>query len=84
MALEEIDRLRKALSLEDDEVPVLTVSKEAQSEGRMIMEKCLVGKIPSNKKVNREAFKAVLQQVWNTCRQSRSGAGGGQCIHVEL
>ncbi|KAL5834909.1 hypothetical protein ACOSQ4_014406 [Xanthoceras sorbifolium] len=65
MNAEEISCLCESLTLSDEEGPVLKLSGEAQQEGARRLNYCLVGKILCRKKINREAFKIVIEQIWN-------------------
>ncbi|KAL5761429.1 hypothetical protein ACOSP7_017693 [Xanthoceras sorbifolium] len=68
MDAEEISKLCESLTLSEEDGPVLNVSGETQREGVRGLNHILVGKILSRKKVNREAFKMVIEQIWNTVR----------------
>ncbi|KAL5865050.1 hypothetical protein ACOSQ3_002564 [Xanthoceras sorbifolium] len=45
--------------------PILQISSDDQSEGICEIHKCLVGKVLSRKKINREAFRGTIEQIWN-------------------
>ncbi|KAL5734135.1 hypothetical protein ACOSP7_031996 [Xanthoceras sorbifolium] len=66
MATDEILRLCEALSLSEEDGPVLDISGDVQADGIRSVEHCLVGKILSRRKVNREAFRGTIEQIWGT------------------
>ncbi|KAL5836809.1 hypothetical protein ACOSQ3_013978 [Xanthoceras sorbifolium] len=66
MDAEEIFNLCKALTLSDEDGLVLKISGESQREGIRRLNYYLVGKFLSRKRINREAFKSVIEQIWNT------------------
>ncbi|KAL5848841.1 hypothetical protein ACOSQ4_006854 [Xanthoceras sorbifolium] len=66
MATDEILRLCEALSLSEEDGPILDIAKEVQADGIRSVEHCLVGKILSRRKVNREAFRGTIEQIWGT------------------
>lgn len=59
----EIAKLYETLSLADEDVTILEMSEEVKSEGVKDVDRCLVGKVLSTKKVNREAFKGLIEQI---------------------
>ncbi|TXG60914.1 hypothetical protein EZV62_012277 [Acer yangbiense] len=61
----EISRLYENLSITDEDGAVLETSEDVQLDGVEDVEKCLVGKVLSGKKVNRKAFKGLIEQIWN-------------------
>ncbi|KAI9160702.1 hypothetical protein LWI28_010824 [Acer negundo] len=61
----EIARLCASLSISDVDGPIRQVSGEMISGGLNDVEHCLVGKVLSGKRVNREAFKKVIEQLWS-------------------
>ncbi|KAL5776325.1 hypothetical protein ACOSP7_009251 [Xanthoceras sorbifolium] len=69
MATDEILRLCEALSLSEDDGPVLDIAEDVQADGIRSVEQCLVGKILSRRKVNREAFRGTIEQIWGTVGQ---------------
>ncbi|KAL5770981.1 hypothetical protein ACOSP7_015135 [Xanthoceras sorbifolium] len=66
MEAEEIARLCESLSLSEEDGPILQIGGELHQEGIREVELCLVGKVLAKRKVNREAFRAVIHQIWNT------------------
>ena len=66
MEAAEIAKLCARLSILDVEGPVRKVSRELRSEGLKDVEHCLIGKVLTGKRVNREAFKRVIEQLWNS------------------
>ncbi|KAL5787261.1 hypothetical protein ACOSP7_004210 [Xanthoceras sorbifolium] len=66
MATDEILRLCEALSLSEEDGPVLDIAEDVQADGIRSVEYCLVGKILSRRKVNREAFRGTIEQIWGT------------------
>ncbi|TXG60075.1 hypothetical protein EZV62_014648 [Acer yangbiense] len=65
MAELEIVKLYENLSLVDEDGEIHEMSEEAQRDGEADVDLCLVGKILSGKKVNREAFKNLIEQLWS-------------------
>ncbi|TXG57368.1 hypothetical protein EZV62_018681 [Acer yangbiense] len=65
MASSEIENLYKNPSLEDEDELVREMSEESSIDGKEDLEKCLVGKVLTRKKVNRDAFKALIEQIWS-------------------
>ncbi|KAL5789446.1 hypothetical protein ACOSQ2_004334 [Xanthoceras sorbifolium] len=66
MDSDEIATLCESLSLSDDDGPVLQIGGDKQKEGIRDVNHCLVGKVLSRKRVNRDAFKAIIIQIWGT------------------
>ncbi|KAL5745637.1 hypothetical protein ACOSP7_026783 [Xanthoceras sorbifolium] len=66
MATDEILRLCEALSLSEEDGPVLDIAGDVQADGIKSVEHYLVGKILSRRKVNREAFRGTIEQIWGT------------------
>ncbi|KAL5746523.1 hypothetical protein ACOSP7_027669 [Xanthoceras sorbifolium] len=66
MEAEEIARLCESMSLSEEDGPVVQISGELLEEGVENLSHCLIGRVLSRMRVNREAFKAVLEQIWNT------------------
>ncbi|KAL5770302.1 hypothetical protein ACOSP7_014456 [Xanthoceras sorbifolium] len=66
MATDEILRLCETLSLSEEDGPVLDIAGDVQADGIRSVEHCLVGKILSHRKVNREAFRGTIEQIWGT------------------
>ncbi|KAK0599999.1 hypothetical protein LWI29_010594 [Acer saccharum] len=68
MGTSEIVKLCELLSLSDDGKTVRP-QEEIRREGIADVSHCLVGKVLSGKKVNREAFISVIEQLWNPFSQ---------------
>ncbi|KAL5825747.1 hypothetical protein ACOSQ3_021810 [Xanthoceras sorbifolium] len=66
MSTEEILKLCEALSLSEEDGPILDIAGDVQADGIRSVEHCLVGKILSRRKVNREAFRGTIEQIWGT------------------
>jgi hypothetical protein len=56
------------LSLAKGEKVRIKVEELEVSDARVIAGKCLVGKVWTDKNVNKEAFKLVLSNIWRTIR----------------
>ena len=65
MSTTDIAQLCESLSLADEDEAVLEISEEATLEGVKEVDLCLVGKVLTSKKVNREAFKGLIEQIWS-------------------
>ncbi|KAK3223533.1 hypothetical protein Dsin_010558 [Dipteronia sinensis] len=57
--------LYQNLSLTDEDWAVHELPAEAQRAGVAEVDHCLVGKVLSGKKVNRDAFKGLIEQLWS-------------------
>ncbi|TXG63385.1 hypothetical protein EZV62_010379 [Acer yangbiense] len=57
--------LYENLTLVDEDEAVLEMAEDFEQEGDEDVDRCLVGKVLSGKKVNREAFKGLIKQIWN-------------------
>ncbi|KAL5803083.1 hypothetical protein ACOSQ4_031388 [Xanthoceras sorbifolium] len=66
MATEEIMKLCETLSLTEDDGLILKIDGEVHDEGIRSVTHCLVGKILSRKKINRDAFRSAIEQIWST------------------
>ncbi|KAL5798919.1 hypothetical protein ACOSQ2_003739 [Xanthoceras sorbifolium] len=66
MEPEEIARRWAKLSLSDDDGPIATVDEGLKAEGIRRLSLSLVGKIVSNREVNREAFRNTIASIWRT------------------
>ncbi|KAL5789589.1 hypothetical protein ACOSQ2_004477 [Xanthoceras sorbifolium] len=66
MELEEIARRCAKLSLSDDDGPIAKVDEGLKAEGIQRLSLSLVGKIISNREVNREAFRNTIASIWLT------------------
>ncbi|KAL5819940.1 hypothetical protein ACOSQ4_023782 [Xanthoceras sorbifolium] len=65
---EEIARRCAKISLSEEDGPVAKMDKKAEEVGRKQISLSLVGKIVSNREVNREAFKATISSIWRTTK----------------
>ncbi|KAK2648341.1 hypothetical protein Ddye_015830 [Dipteronia dyeriana] len=65
MDTEDLVKLCETLSLAEEEEAEFLMDGEVQREGIGGVERCLVGKVLSRKKVNREGFMKVIEQIWN-------------------
>ncbi|KAK3211770.1 hypothetical protein Dsin_016476 [Dipteronia sinensis] len=57
--------LYENLSLAEQDGAILEILEEAQLEGVEDVDRCLVGRVLARKKVNREAFKSLIDQLWS-------------------
>jgi hypothetical protein len=60
---EELEHLCKEISLMDREKIGISISEGEVSKAKMLGDSCLVGKIWTEKAVNKEAFKTVLSSL---------------------
>ncbi|KAL5759511.1 hypothetical protein ACOSQ2_018349 [Xanthoceras sorbifolium] len=65
MDTEEIAHLCASLSISEIDGPICKVDGEVKRLGCSDVTHCLVGKVLSCKKVNREAFRGVIEQLWS-------------------
>ncbi|TXG72489.1 hypothetical protein EZV62_001068 [Acer yangbiense] len=61
----EIAKLHENLSLADEDGAVHEMVEDAQLDGVADVNHCLVGKVLLGKRVNREAFRALIDQLWS-------------------
>ncbi|TXG57139.1 hypothetical protein EZV62_018452 [Acer yangbiense] len=61
----EIAKLYEKLSIADEDSAIYEMAEEDQLEGVAEVDICLVGKIISGKKANREAFKNLIEKLWS-------------------
>ncbi|TXG68181.1 hypothetical protein EZV62_003116 [Acer yangbiense] len=61
----ELSDLYENLTLVDEDEAVLEMAEDVEQEGEEDVDRCIVGKVLSGKKVNREAFKGLIEQIWN-------------------
>ncbi|TXG54199.1 hypothetical protein EZV62_019455 [Acer yangbiense] len=61
----ELAKLYENLSLAEEDGALHECSEEVKIDGEKDVDRCLVGKVLSGKKVNREAFKGLIEQIWN-------------------
>ncbi|KAK3218790.1 hypothetical protein Dsin_012760 [Dipteronia sinensis] len=64
----EITQMYENLSLVDEDVAIPELFEEA-IDGVEDVDRCLVGRILSGRKVNRETFKGLIKQIWNSFGQ---------------
>ncbi|KAL5774833.1 hypothetical protein ACOSP7_012390 [Xanthoceras sorbifolium] len=69
MEPEEIARRCANLSLTDEDGPIAKVKDDVRMEGMRRPSLSLVGKLISNRKVNREAFKNTIASIWRVKRE---------------
>ncbi|KAL5739801.1 hypothetical protein ACOSP7_028696 [Xanthoceras sorbifolium] len=65
MDTEEIARLYESLSISEIDGPICRVDGEVKRVERSDVSHCLVGKVLSGKRVNWDAFKGVIEQLWS-------------------
>ncbi|KAL5777297.1 hypothetical protein ACOSP7_010223 [Xanthoceras sorbifolium] len=66
MDAEEVARLCESLSLTEEAKKVTKIEGVLKEVGDRKLTLCLVGKIWTNKQVNREAFRATILKIWRT------------------
>ncbi|KAL5804454.1 hypothetical protein ACOSQ3_031254 [Xanthoceras sorbifolium] len=66
MDLEEIAPLCASMSIVDVEAPVVKVEGKLKQVGDYKLGLCLVGRVITNKQVNREAFRGIILKIWRT------------------
>ncbi|KAL5775606.1 hypothetical protein ACOSP7_013163 [Xanthoceras sorbifolium] len=82
MEPEEIARRWAKLSLSNDDGPIAMVDEGLKAEGIRRLSLSLVGKIVSNREVNREAFRNTIASIWRTKSEVEEIDGGdsGDCL----
>ncbi|TXG73559.1 hypothetical protein EZV62_002138 [Acer yangbiense] len=65
MSAADLAGLCENLLLADEDGAVLEIAEEAQMDGEKDVNRCLVGRVLSGKKINMEAFKNLIDQLWN-------------------
>ncbi|TXG57799.1 hypothetical protein EZV62_015628 [Acer yangbiense] len=65
MSTVEISQLCERLSIVDEDEMVHEIAEEDIQDGAEDVDKCLVGRVLSGKKVNRDAFKGLIEQIWS-------------------
>ncbi|KAK2648256.1 hypothetical protein Ddye_015745 [Dipteronia dyeriana] len=65
MGVSDIYKHCENLSLVDEDEAVLEISEEATLDGVKDVDLCLVGKMLTGKKVIREPFKGLIEQIWS-------------------
>ncbi|KAK2660065.1 hypothetical protein Ddye_006598 [Dipteronia dyeriana] len=61
----DIARLYENLSIADEDRSTLELSEDVQRDRVVDVGHCVVGKVLSGKKVNRDAFKTLIEQLWS-------------------
>ncbi|KAL9431631.1 hypothetical protein AB3S75_026765 [Citrus x aurantiifolia] len=69
METEELIRRCRAIKLSGVEECKATFKSKMKSKGEQIVAGCLVGKVLTNKSVNKEGLKIALQQAWQNKRE---------------
>ncbi|TXG48111.1 hypothetical protein EZV62_027405 [Acer yangbiense] len=69
MDTEEMAKSCQVLSLYDEDVVTCQISGEDMQEGFNDVTHCLVGKVLTGRRVNREAFIGVIEQLWSKIGQ---------------
>ncbi|TXG63812.1 hypothetical protein EZV62_010806 [Acer yangbiense] len=64
MGSTDLARLCENLSIKDEDNEIHQIAKDVGRVGVEEVEHCLVGKVLAGKRVNREAFRAVIEQLW--------------------
>ncbi|KAK2655326.1 hypothetical protein Ddye_008378 [Dipteronia dyeriana] len=62
----EVARLCESLSLDEEGRIIHQLEKDFQQEGLRDVSHCLVGKVLSGKKVNRDVFNGLIEQLWSS------------------
>ncbi|TXG52986.1 hypothetical protein EZV62_022155 [Acer yangbiense] len=65
MGTTELARLCENLSIKDEDNEIHHIAEDVERVGVEDVEHCLVGKVLLGKRVNREAFKSVIEQLWS-------------------
>ncbi|TXG70052.1 hypothetical protein EZV62_004987 [Acer yangbiense] len=65
MSAMELAGLYENLSLAEEDGAVLEVAEEVQLEGEVDVDRSLVWRVLAGMRVNREAFKTLINQLWN-------------------
>ncbi|TXG58077.1 hypothetical protein EZV62_015906 [Acer yangbiense] len=65
MESKELAKLCENLSLADEDSEIHQMFGGIENEGVKDVHHCLVGKVLSSRRVNREAFKTVIEQIWS-------------------
>ncbi|KAL5820960.1 hypothetical protein ACOSQ3_022842 [Xanthoceras sorbifolium] len=63
MDVEDIARLCASLSLTDAAGLIVQIEGEIHREGAREVSQCLVGKVLAQKRINKDAFKGVIEQI---------------------
>ncbi|KAL5735075.1 hypothetical protein ACOSP7_032936 [Xanthoceras sorbifolium] len=62
----DIEKLCASLFIEEADKPVAKVDDLLKEVGDRQIKLCLIGKIITNKQINREAFRGTIQKIWRT------------------
>ncbi|TXG62009.1 hypothetical protein EZV62_013372 [Acer yangbiense] len=65
MGSKELAYLCENLSIHDDDSEIHQISGGIERDGVEDINHCLVGKVLANQRINREAFKSVIEQLWS-------------------
>ncbi|TXG56336.1 hypothetical protein EZV62_017649 [Acer yangbiense] len=65
MRTKELARLCENLSIRDEDSEIHQIYEGLERDGVEDANHCLVGKVLSSRRVNREAFKSVIEQLWS-------------------
>ncbi|TXG67205.1 hypothetical protein EZV62_008480 [Acer yangbiense] len=65
MESKDLAKLCENLSIKDEDSEIHHISEEVERDGVKDVDHCLVGKVLSGKRVNIEAFKSVIEQLWS-------------------
>ncbi|TXG51528.1 hypothetical protein EZV62_024052 [Acer yangbiense] len=65
MGSTELARLCENLSIKEEDNEIHQIADDIGRVGEEEVEHCLVGKVLSGKRVNREAFRTVMEQLWS-------------------
>ncbi|TXG66768.1 hypothetical protein EZV62_008043 [Acer yangbiense] len=84
MSESDISVLCENLSLADEDEAVLEMAEEVKSDGVGDVDRCLVGKVLSGKKINIEAFKEQLGEVIELPAESRECWGKFMRVKVRI
>ncbi|KAK3193018.1 hypothetical protein Dsin_024328 [Dipteronia sinensis] len=66
MGIDDIKGLCEMLAILDLDRPEVLIKGEAHNEGMKEVSHCLVGKVLAGKRINREAFTNVIEQLWSS------------------
>ncbi|KAK2646525.1 hypothetical protein Ddye_021720 [Dipteronia dyeriana] len=80
MNAEDIIKLSESLTLKENEGPLMKVTKELMKDGGRHMFLRLIGKLLSNKPMNREVFLVVMLKIWRTLKGFEIEVIGGNAF----
>ncbi|KAL5742541.1 hypothetical protein ACOSP7_029273 [Xanthoceras sorbifolium] len=69
MDSDEITKIYASVSKVDVEAPVVRVDGILKEVGNRKLGLCLVGKVITNKQVNREAFRGIIPKIWRITQE---------------